>query len=124
MRQVAGLHRQVPAHRERLISGKPSSLYEAGFEQELKQANRGLVLPLISGLLLCALYLFMTSSDILDQLLGVWNSDAKTLCLVTAEDVGSSLWDVHPLPFPIGACTLRNQVCRRETVQTYVYIRM
>lgn len=67
-RELVGFVAKVPATRERLTSGKPSSLYEAGFEQELKQANRGLVLPLLSGFLLCALYLFMTSSDILDQM--------------------------------------------------------
>ena len=103
----------------RSFRSAPKLQLQAGFEQELKQANRGLVLPLLSGFLLCALYLFMTSSDILDQPLAasLFSSPRRTAMPCHAppsKDVGTALWDVYSLPLPIGAGLLRHQVRRRE----------
>ena len=67
VRELVSFIAKSPSIHDRIASGKASSLYEAALEQELKQANRSLTLPMLSSILICALYLFMTTSNIFDQ---------------------------------------------------------
>ena len=67
VRELVSFIAKSPNINDRIASGKASSLYEAALEQELKQANRSLALPMLSSILTCILYLFMTSSNIFDQ---------------------------------------------------------
>ncbi|CAJ1442771.1 unnamed protein product [Effrenium voratum] len=70
MEQVRELVRFIaksPSLHDRMTHGKPTCIYEAALEQELKQANRSLSLPFLSSLAVCILYLFMTTSNIFDQ---------------------------------------------------------
>lgn len=67
VRELVSFIAKSPSIHDRIASGKASSLYEAALEQELKQANRSLALPMLSSILICALYLFMTTSNIFDQ---------------------------------------------------------
>ena len=67
VRELVSFIAKSPGIHDRIASGKASSLYEAALEQELKQANRSLALPMLSSILICALYLFMTTSNIFDQ---------------------------------------------------------
>eukprot|EP00930_Biecheleria_cincta_P061344 TRINITY_DN4690_c0_g1_i2.p1 TRINITY_DN4690_c0_g1~~TRINITY_DN4690_c0_g1_i2.p1 ORF type:complete len:2474 (-),score=434.83 TRINITY_DN4690_c0_g1_i2:272-7693(-) len=68
-RELVHFIAKAPSRHDRLVPGKPCSLYEAALEQELKRANRPLGLSLLVSSMLCALYLFMVTSDVFDQ---VW----------------------------------------------------
>jgi len=59
---------KAPSLYDRIVPGKPSSLYEAALEQELKEASQPLMLPLLFGVSICCLYLLMTTAEIFDQI--------------------------------------------------------